>query len=324
MNVWPEVPAPTTTPPMRRTMKSSSAVLSYGHTSTRTSSAAGNQSASASLQPGDRRRVGRELCVGIHRRPAVVHRDLVEVGARCGEPVHRGLGEVDEDRQAGARSHVPGVLERRRGRHTGNEGTRPRTGAHHHCSRLDELAVRLDVMRVEPIHADVLVHLGAGLRPQGREGAVGGDHRRSRLQHRVSPARERGEPLGDHGRGDALYGCAGGGERAEHRVGARPERELRGRVQQLHPGFGLECPPALRRLLRHCDEPRVGVPEPEDPCGSVRPAACVPDRVALEHQHLAPAPQRPCRRQPEEPAADDDDVGLLHCHAATITRAIAT
>ena len=52
------------------------------------------------------------------------------------------------------------------------------------------------------------------------------------------------------------------------------------------------------------------------PCDPPR----VPDRVALEHQHVAPAAQRPCGREPEQPAADDDDVGPRHCHAATITR----
>src|SRR5439155_18547613 len=47
LNACPEVPAPTTIPSRRETMNDSSDVLSYGHTSTSTSSAAGNQRAIA-------------------------------------------------------------------------------------------------------------------------------------------------------------------------------------------------------------------------------------------------------------------------------------
>ena len=97
-------------------------------------------------------------------------------------------------------------------------------------------------------------------------------------------------------------------EGVEHLLGARPERELRRRVQQLHAGFLLECAPPLLGPLRHCDEPRVGVAQSEDTRRTVGTAARISDGVALEHQHLAPAAQRPRGRQAEEPAADDDDV----------------
>ena len=112
----------------------------------------------------------------------------------------------------------------------------------------------------------------------------------------------------------------------EHRVRAGTEGELRSRMQQPHPGVDLERTPQFGGALRHLDVVPIRVAQPEDAGRSVRPAARVADCVLLEHQHVTATAQRVRSREPEEPAADDHDVGAASprsCDHANSARSYA-
>jgi len=198
-----------------------------------------------------------------------------------------------------ARAHVAHVFQSCRRRDARDQRTRPRPRAHHHRSRLDDLTRGLDMVCVEPLHVRELAQFRTGVATQCRQGAISRDHGRGRFQYRVSPTGEGGKPLLDCRGGDALRGRTCRRKGGEYGVGAGSERELRGRVQQLHSRFGLECAPPLRGALCHCDVARIGIPQPKDTGAAVRPTARVSDRVSLEHQHVAAAAQCPRGRESE-------------------------
>ena len=71
----------------------------------------------------------------------------------------------------------------------------------------------------------------------------------------------------------------------------------------------LKLGPQLSGLVSQPDVSRIVVAEPEDPAGTVRPAAAVANLSLLEQDDLAPtAGNCPGRRQAGDAAADHDDV----------------
>ncbi len=80
---------------------------------------------------------------------------------------------------------------------------------------------------------------------------------------------------------------------------------------QLLAGFRLELTPALKRALRQSDDLWIGIGEAEDPGGAVARAAIVPEAELLHEDDASPRlRERTCRRDPGDPGADDDDVGI--------------
>src|SRR5207237_8672134 len=108
-------------------------------------------------------RIGLKVLVGIDRGSGVVHGNLVEIRAGRWQAVYGRDGEVDEEREAGARTQVRDVFERRDGVDARHERSGPRAGTDDDRAGVDALVRGLDLVCVDPLDAHVLAQYGAAV-----------------------------------------------------------------------------------------------------------------------------------------------------------------